>query len=64
MYLNYFGLSDNLFLIVLNFDYFYMSFRYKEVLVYLIFGFCESGGFVMLIGEVGMGKIIVLRKLL
>lgn len=64
MYLNYFGLNDNFFLIVFNFDYLYMSLRYKEVLVYLIFGFRESGGFVMFIGEVGMGKIMVLRKLL
>lgn len=64
MFLYYFGLIDNLFLIVFNLDYFYMSLCYKEVFVYFIFGLWESGGFVMFIGEVGMGKIMVLRKLL
>lgn len=64
MYLNYFGLSDNPFSIAPNPDYLYMSPRHKEALAHLIFGLRESGGFVMLTGEVGTGKTTVSRKLM
>lgn len=64
MYLNYFGLADNPFSIAPNPDYLYMSPRHKEALAHLIFGLRESGGFVMLTGEVGTGKTTVSRKLL
>lgn len=64
MYLSYFGLSDNPFSIAPNPDYLYMSPRHKEALAQLIFGLGESGGFVMLTGEVGTGKTTVSRKLM
>lgn len=64
MYLSYFGLSDNPFSIAPNPDYLYMSPRHKEALAQLIFGLRESGGFVMLTGEVGTGKTTVSRKLI
>lgn len=64
MYLPYFGLSDNPFSIAPNPDYLYMSPRHKEALAHLTFGLRESGGFVMLTGEVGTGKTTVSRKLL
>lgn len=64
MYLHYFGLSDNPFSIAPNPDYLYMSPRHKEALAHLTFGLQESGGFVMLTGEVGTGKTTVSRKLL
>lgn len=64
MYLNYFGLSDNPFSIAPNPDYLFMSPRHKEALAHLTFGLQESGGFVMLTGEVGTGKTTVSRKLL
>lgn len=64
MYLNYFGLSDNPFSIAPNPDYLYMSPRHQEALAHLTFGLRESGGFVMLTGEVGTGKTTVSRKLL
>ncbi len=64
MYLNYFGLADNPFSIAPNPDFLYMSPRHKEALAHLIFGLRESGGFVMLTGEVGTGKTTVSRKLL
>lgn len=41
-----------------------MSPRHKEALAHLTFGLRESGGFVMLTGEVGTGKTTVARKLL
>ena len=59
MYLNYFGLNDNPFSIAPNPDYLYMSPRHKEALAHLTFGLRESGGFVMLTGEVGTGKTTV-----
>ncbi|MGS2719859.1 ExeA family protein [Paraglaciecola aestuariivivens] len=64
MYLSYFGLSDNPFSIAPNPDFLYMSPRHKEALAQLVFGLRESGGFVMLTGEVGTGKTTVSRKLL
>lgn len=64
MYLNYFGLKDNPFSIAPNPDYLYMSPRHREALAHLTFGLQESGGFVMLTGEVGTGKTTVSRKLL
>ncbi|MDF2177461.1 AAA family ATPase [Aliiglaciecola sp. CAU 1673] len=64
MYLNYFGLSDNPFSIAPNPDYLFMSPRHKEALAHLTFGLRESGGFVMLTGEVGTGKTTVSRKLM
>lgn len=64
MYLNYFGLADNPFSIAPNPEYLYMSPRHKEALAHLTFGLRESGGFVMLTGEVGTGKTTVSRKLL
>ncbi len=41
-----------------------MSPRHREALAHLTFGLKESGGFVMLTGEVGTGKTTVSRKLL
>ncbi|TBX25919.1 ExeA family protein [Bowmanella sp. JS7-9] len=64
MYLSYFGLTDNPFSIAPNPDFLYMSPRHKEALAHLNFGLRETGGFVMLTGEVGTGKTTVSRKLL
>ena len=52
MYLSYFGLQDNPFSIAPNPAYLYMSPRHKEALAHLTYGLRESGGFVMLTGEV------------
>jgi len=64
VYLSYFGLTDNPFSIAPNPDYLFMSPRHREALAHLTFGLKESGGFVMLTGEVGTGKTTVSRKLL
>ncbi|WP_371196326.1 ExeA family protein [Glaciecola sp. SC05] len=64
MYLSYFGLTDNPFSIAPNPDYLFMSTRHKQALAHLTFGLQESGGFVMLTGEVGTGKTTVSRKLM
>lgn len=59
MYECFFNLSEMFFFIVSNFYYFYMSQQYNEVLVYLVYGVGCDGGFVLFMGEVGIGKIIV-----
>lgn len=64
MYQHYFGLRDNPFSIAPNPAFLFMSARHKEALAHLTFGLQESGGFVMLTGEVGTGKTTVSRKLL
>jgi general secretion pathway protein A len=64
VYLSYFGLTDNPFSIAPNPDYLFMSTRHKQALAHLTFGLQESGGFVMLTGEVGTGKTTVSRKLM
>ncbi len=64
MYQGYFGLKDIPFSIAPNPDYLYMSERHKEALAHLSFGLHETGGFVLLTGEVGTGKTTVSRCLL
>ncbi|MGQ8365199.1 ExeA family protein [Glaciecola sp. 1036] len=64
MYLNYYGLTDNPFSIAPNPDYLFMSNRHQQALAHLTYGLQESGGFVMLTGEVGTGKTTVSRKLM
>lgn len=64
MYQSFFGLKDIPFSIAPNPDYLYMSERHKEALAHLSFGLHETGGFVLLTGEVGTGKTTVSRCLL
>lgn len=61
---SYFGLIDNPFSIAPNPQYLFMSDRHQEALSHLRYGLTQSGGFVMLTGEVGTGKTTVSRKLL
>lgn len=61
---SYFGLIDNPFSIAPNPHYLFMSDRHQEALSHLRYGLTQSGGFVMLTGEVGTGKTTVSRKLL
>ena len=64
MYQKFYGLSDNPFSIAPNPDYLFMSNRHQQALAHLNYGLQESGGFVMLTGEVGTGKTTVSRKLM
>lgn len=64
MYCDYFGFSERPFSIAPNPKYLYMSDRHREALAHLVFGVGESGGFVLLTGEVGTGKTTVSRCLL
>ena len=64
MYTYYFELTELPFSISPDPRYFFMSPRHREALEHLISGIRESGGFVMLTGEVGTGKTTLLRCLL
>ncbi len=64
MYTAYFGLSELPFSIAPNPDYLFMSERHREALAHLTYGFRETGGFVLLTGEVGTGKTTISRCLM
>jgi general secretion pathway protein A len=64
MYTGFFGLNELPFSISPNPHYLYMSYRHKEALAHLNHGLGESGGFVLLTGEVGTGKTTVSRCML
>ena len=64
MYTGYFGLKEIPFSIAPNPHYLFMSARHREALAHLTYGLGETGGFVLLTGEVGTGKTTVSRCLL
>lgn len=64
MYQQHFGISENPFSITPDPRFLYMSARYQEALAHLLYGVSESGGFVLLSGEVGTGKTTTCRCLL
>lgn len=64
MYTGFFGLSEQPFSISPNPQYLFMSNRHKEALAHLNHGLGDSGGFVLLTGEVGTGKTTVSRCML
>ena len=64
MYKNYFGLSQNPFSIAPNPHFLFMSDRHREALSHLTYGLGDTGGFVLLTGEVGTGKTTISRCLL
>ncbi|MEO3682628.1 AAA family ATPase [Shewanella vesiculosa] len=64
MYKAFYGLNDNPFSIAPNPHYMFLSDRHREALAHLTYGLGETGGFVLLTGEVGTGKTTVSRCLL
>ncbi|MCL1123148.1 ExeA family protein [Shewanella surugensis] len=64
MYKAFYGLNDNPFSIAPNPHYLFLSGRHREALAHLTYGLGETGGFVLLTGEVGTGKTTVSRRLL
>ncbi len=64
MYQSFYGLNDSPFSIAPNPHYLYLSDRHREALAHLKYGLGETGGFVLLTGEVGTGKTTVSRTLL
>ncbi|NMP32235.1 AAA family ATPase [Thalassotalea sp. M1531] len=64
MYTSFFGLNDVPFSIAPNPDYLFLGDRHKEALAHLTYGLGDTGGFVLLTGEVGTGKTTLSRRLL
>lgn len=63
-YSNYFGLKEASFSITPDPQYLFLSEQHREALAHLLYGARESGGFVLLTGEVGTGKTTVCRAFL
>ncbi len=59
-----FGFKENPFAITPDPRYLYMSRGHEESLAHLIYGTGPNGGFVLLTGEVGTGKTLLIRSLL
>ena len=64
MYQKYFGIEENPFALTPDPRYLLMTEGHQEALAHLLYGVSESGGFVLLTGEVGTGKTSVCRCLL
>ena len=64
MYHAHFGITESPFSITPDPRFLYMSRGHHEALAHLLYGVSESGGFVLLTGEVGTGKTSVCRCLL
>lgn len=64
VYFNYFGLKEPSFSITPDPQYLFLSEQHREALAHLLYGAGESGGFVLLTGEVGTGKTTVCRAFL
>ncbi len=59
-----FGFKENPFSITPDPRYLYLSQGHEESLAHLIYGTGPNGGFVLLTGEVGTGKTLLIRSLL
>ena len=64
MYSMYFSLSELPFSIAPDPRFLFMSERHREALSHLTYGLDETGGFVLLTGEVGTGKTTISRCLM
>jgi general secretion pathway protein A len=64
MYPKYFGLNEPGFSITPDPQYLFLSRQHREALAHLSYGTGDSGGFVLLTGEVGTGKTTVCRAFL
>jgi len=64
MYNEYFGLKENPFALSPDPRYLYLSQRHQDALAHLMYGITGGGGFVLLTGEVGTGKTLMIRALL
>jgi general secretion pathway protein A len=64
MYTQHFQLSELPFSIAPNPRYLFLSPQHREALAHLLYGISVGGGFVVLTGEVGMGKTTLCRALI
>ncbi|WP_020586967.1 ExeA family protein [Desulfobacter curvatus] len=64
MYTQFFNLKEKPFNLVPNPNYLYVSSRHQNAMAFLEYGLSEKIGFVMLTGEIGIGKTTLIRHLL
>lgn len=64
MYESFYGLNERPFQIVPNPGYLYLSPKHQNALLYLEYGLMESVGFILLTGEIGIGKTTLIRHIL
>lgn len=64
MYTEFFHLREKPFSIVPNPEYLYPSSRHRMALTYLEYALSENIGFILLTGEIGIGKTTLVRHLL
>ena len=64
MYNDHFGFREKPFNLVPNPSYLFLSSRHANALTFLEYGLAEKVGFVMLTGEIGIGKTTLVRHLL
>src|SRR6185436_8331787 len=64
MYQEFYGLNENPFRLTPDPQYLYLTPRYKEAMAQLFYGVWERKGFMVLIGEVGTGKTLLLNWML
>ena len=64
MYTKFFGFKEKPFTLVPNPNYLYLSTKHGHALTFLEYGLAEKIGFVMLTGEIGIGKTTLIRHLL
>ena len=64
MYLSYFGFDEKPFSITPNPAYLYRSSKHRMALTYLQYSLSENIGFVLLTGEIGIGKTTLVRYIL
>ncbi len=64
MYLNFFGFKEHPFNVTPDPKFLYFGDAYQDALAYLIYGIRMRKGFVVLTGEIGIGKTTVINALL
>lgn len=64
MYTKFYGLNAKPFRLVPNPAYIYLSSRHQNALTYLEYGLTENVGFIMLTGDIGMGKTTLVRHII
>ena len=64
MYTKFFNLKEKPFNLVPNPNYLYSSTKHENAMSFLEYGLSEKIGFVMLTGEIGIGKTTLIRNLL
>ncbi|MDA8087086.1 MAG: XrtA-associated ATPase [Nitrospiraceae bacterium] len=64
MYLSFFGLNCKPFQLTPDPDFFFLSKEHKKTLTYLSYGIKFNQGFILITGEVGIGKTTIIRKVI